>query len=211
MKRLTNLLVVLGLVPFLVAGCGEKKTTAPPAKQVKPAAETPDQEAWNSTVITTKMGHITAKVKYGHMSRYSDKQLMKFDEGVKVFIYDKKGRLSSTVISDRGLLNEKTELVEALGHVVAHSDSGATLYTDHLTYDHKKNKLYTDAFVKVTTKTDTLYGTGFESDENLKHWVIRKPRGVSSRPAAINVESHFRGKKQKQTTAAIKPSAEKTK
>jgi len=211
MKHLINILVILGLVSFLMVSCGEKKTTAPSTKQAKPTPESPDQEAWNSTVITTKMGHVTAKVKYGHMSRYSDKKLMKFDEGVKVFIYDKDGKLSSIVVSDRGLLNEKTELVEALGHVVAHSDSGATLYTDHLTYDHKKNKLYTDAFVKVTTKTDTLVGTGFESDENLNHWVIRKPRGVSSRPVTIDFESHFRGKKRKQESPAAKSSAEKPK
>ncbi len=211
MKYVIKIFVILGFMSFLVMGCSEKKTTAPPEKQPKLAQETPDQEAWNSTVVTSKMGHVTAKVKYGHMSHYSEKRLMKFDEGVKVFIYDKKGKLSSTVDSDRGLLNEKTKLVEAFGHVVAHSDSGATLYTDHLTYDHMKNKLYTDAFVKVTTKTDTLYGTGFESDENLNHWVIRKPRGVSSRPITIDFESHFRGKKRKQASTTVQSSAEKPK
>ena len=211
MRKIIYTFLLIGFAAFLGAGCSEKKTTAPAPGKAKPAQEVPDQEAWNSTVITSKMGHVTAKVKYGHMSRYSDKQLMKFDESVKVFIYDKNGKLSSTVDSDRGLLNEKTELVEALGHVVAHSDSGVTLYTDHLTYDHKKNKLYTDAFVKITTKTDTLYGTGFESDENLNHWVILKPRGISSRPVDIDFESHFRGNKPKQDSIASQSSDTKQK
>ena len=211
MRKIIYTFLLIGFAAFLVVSCSEKKTTATAPGKSKSVEETPDQEAWNSTVITSKMGYVTAKVKYGHMSRYSNKHLMKFDEGVKVFIYDKSGKLSSTVDSDRGLLNEKTELVKAIGHVVAHSDSGATLYSDHLTYDHKKNKLYTDAFVKVTTKTDTLYGTGFESDENLNHWVIRKPRGISSRPVDINFESHFRGKKPKQDSIATPSSDAKQK
>ena len=209
MKKFVYIFLTIIIPAFLIAGCGEKKTTAPPQNKSNPVQKAPDQEAWNSTVITSKMGHITAKVKYGHMSRYSDEQLMKFDEGVKVFIYDKDGKLSSTVDSDRGRLNEKTELVEAFGHVVAHSDSGATLYTNHLTYNHKKNKLYTDASVKLTTKTDTLYGIGFESDENLHHWIIRKPRGVSSRPVDVDFESHFREKHQKKSSVRVDSSKKK--
>ena len=197
MKIIVKSFFLILIAAGLFTGCGEKKATQPVPGQAKPAQEVPDQEAWNSTAIASKLGHTTVKVKYGHMSRYSALDLMKFNKGVRVFIYDKKGKLSSTIQSERGWLNEKTNLVKAYGHVVAHSDSGITLYTNHLTYNRKKDKLFTDAFVKLVTESDTLYGTGFESDQNLNHWVIRKPSGVSSRPFNINVERHFRAKQSK--------------
>ncbi len=192
-KNTTLLLLFLGA---FLAGCGGKKSAQPVASTAVKRAEVPDQEAWNSTAMATNRGRLTAKVKYAHMSRYSDRELMKFDGGIEVFLYDKKGRVTSTVKADRGILNEKTNLVQAFGHVVAHSDSeNATLYTDHLTFDRQKEKLFTDAYVTLTTARDTLHGTGFESDQGLHHWVILKPTGVSRRPVNLNVERHFEAKR----------------
>ena len=196
---------------LLLGGCGEKKKVQPVAATAVKNAEVPDQEAWNSTAMATNRGRLTAKVKYAHMSRYSDRDLMKFDGGIEVFLYDKKGRVTSTVKADRGILNEKTNLVEAFGHVVAHSDSeNATLYTDHLTFDHQKEKLFTDATVTLTTAHDTLHGTGFESDQGLHHWVILKPTGVSGRRVDLNVEKHFEAKRgPKDLKKKSKPKGEK--
>jgi LPS export ABC transporter protein LptC len=183
---------------LLAGGCSEKKPAQPVAAQVGKKAESFDQEAWNSTAIATHEGKLTAKVRYAHMVRYSDRDLMKFDGGIEVFLYDKKGRVTSTVRAEQGILNEKQNLVEAFGHVVAHSDSeNATLYTDHLTFDRRREKLFTDAPVTLTTAHDTLHGVGFESDQGLHHWVIRKPSGVSSRPVDLNVEKHFEAKRSR--------------
>jgi len=36
-------------------------------------------------------------------------------------------------------------------------------------------------FVTFITESDTLTGIGFESDSDLKNWIIEKPSGVTNR------------------------------
>ncbi|MBK6765889.1 MAG: hypothetical protein IPG71_06035 [bacterium] len=40
--------------------------------------------------------------------------------------------------------------------------------------------------VKISTPTDTIYGTGFRADKNLKNWTVEQPTGTTlrERPAA---------------------------
>ena len=59
------------------------------------------------------------------------------------------------------------------------SDSGVTLFTDTLSWDNVREKIFTDDSVKfITESQDTLYGIGFESDVELNNWKILKPTGV---------------------------------
>jgi hypothetical protein len=72
--------------------------------------------------------------------------------------------------------------MKAIGDVIAIADSGITLYSQTLTYNSKKEKLYTKESIMITTfDADTLYGVGFESDSDLKNWHILSPSGVTDR------------------------------
>ena len=67
----------------------------------------------------------------------------------------------------------------AIGNVVVLSDSGVTLFTDTLSWDNIREKVYTDdEVIFITEEQDTLYGIGFESDVELDNWKILKPTGV---------------------------------
>jgi hypothetical protein len=62
------------------------------------------------------------------------------------------------------------------------SDSGITLFTSALAWDHDAESIYTEEPVMITTEqNDTLYGVGFESDLELNNWKILKPSGVTGR------------------------------
>ena len=72
--------------------------------------------------------------------------------------------------------------MRAIQSVVVKSDSGITLFTDTLSWDHSKQRIFTDASVRVVTeKQDTVYGVGFESDMEMRYWKILKPSGVTDR------------------------------
>ena len=67
----------------------------------------------------------------------------------------------------------------AISDVVVVSDSGVTLFTDTLSWDNMREKIFTYDSVKfITESQDTLYGIGFESDVELNNWKILKPTGV---------------------------------
>ncbi len=149
----------------------------------------PDQESWNSTLVTSDMGRVTAKIWYGHMAKYNDRDVYEFDRNIRIEIYDKNGRRSSWITAERGRLYEARRFMEAIGNVVAHSDSAnITLYTNHLEWDDMRRKLTSDDFVTIATDQDTLYGIGFESEADLTRWYIKNPRGHSSRPINTDVE-----------------------
>ena len=78
-------------------------------------------------------------------------------------------------------MNEKTNDLVAEGNVVVVSDSGVTLYTELLRWDHKKERILSDVFIKLVSEQDTLTGIGFESDSDLENWTIFEPSGVTNR------------------------------
>ena len=54
---------------------------------------------------------------------------------------------------------------------------GSTLTTNKLYWVNKTQRIKSEEFVHIITKTDDIQGYGFEADQNLKNYVIRKVRG----------------------------------
>ncbi len=171
---------VVTMIAFalLFAGCQSSPQTASTPK----GFDGPEQEGWNSKVTVTSAGRVAAIVQYGHMSKYAKEHRVLFDEGVVVDFYGKRGEHSSKLTSERGILYENSNDVEALGNVIVVSDSGTTLRTEKLRWLNQREKIVSDEFVTITTaKGDSLYGKGFESDATMKEWSIRQPSGISKK------------------------------
>jgi LPS export ABC transporter protein LptC len=107
---------------------------------------------------------------------------VKFDGGIIVDFYNTEGKHTSNLVAERGLLHEETNDVEALGNVMAVSDSGITLRAQRLRWDNTRQKIVSNDFVTITRADgDTLHGVGFESDQNMKNYSIRKLSGVTKK------------------------------
>jgi len=157
--------------------------------------EFPDQEGWNSTMTSTKDGILSAVIRYGHMQRFKKRKVVEFDGGIEIDFYDEKGNHTSKLTSDEGKLNEGTNDIEAIKNVVVVSDSGINLKTEQIWWDNSVEKVVTDKFVTITTnKNDTLYGYGFESDQHLDNWSIRKVSGKAGR--GLDLGTEFRENKK---------------
>ncbi len=100
-----------------------------------------------------------------------------YPEGIHVRFIEN-GALVSEIQSKYAIYYPRKELWEAKGDVVAENIAEQEkLNTEHLFWDMRKEQIYSDKFVRITTREDTYYGTGFESDQNFNSWVIRKPKG----------------------------------
>jgi LPS export ABC transporter protein LptC len=192
---------------FLLLACRSQQQEA----VVPPSYEGPDQEGWNSRITVSSNGRVAAVVQYSHMEKYSKRREVKFDGGIIVDFYNTEGKHTSNLVAERGLLHEETNDVEALGNVVAVSDSGVTLRTQRLRWDNTRQKIVSNDFVTITRADgDTLRGVGFESDQNMKHYSIRKLSGVTKKRIDFTREGQNRGDRLDSTETQSVPEKNET-
>lgn len=174
------------IIAFLIwSACHSESEVA---SNNQPVTDVADQESWDATLTTTSHGKISSKIHYSHMEKYSKRKLVKFHDGVEIDFYDEDGNLTSNVHSDRAVLNERSKTIELIGNVVVKSKNGIDLNTEKLIWNESKDKVFSEELVTViTAESDTLYGTGFEADKDLKNWILKKPSGSTQKNLNIRV------------------------
>jgi len=169
--------ITLWLVCALLWSCSDESQP----NQAASGQTYPDQEIWQPTITLTKDGLKRAIVKAGHLTKYNNQAFVNMDKKVEVDFFDSQEKHKSHLTAREALVYENSNDFLARGNVVVVSDSGLTLYTEEVRWVHQREKIISDKFITLTTDQDTLYGVGFESDSDLRNWVIFKPSGVTNR------------------------------
>lgn len=174
-----KLLLVILVWALLVFHCSKNESQFTGQQSIE---EIPDQEGWNSTVTTSKNGKVAAIIRYSHMQRFKQRQVVELNGQVTVDFFNEQGVHTSNLVAERGRLDETNNNIEAFGNVVVVSDTGITLKTERLRWDNSIEKIVSNDFVTIiTADQDTFYGKGFESDQNLENWRIIAFSGKTSR------------------------------
>lgn len=102
-----------------------------------------------------------------------------FSKGMNLDFYDDHMNPKSHVSAKKGIVHyeKDKELMEADDSVVVVNQKGDTLNTDQLFWDETKHTIYTTKFVKITTKTQILYGDGLQSNEDFTNYKITNIKG----------------------------------
>ena len=172
-------LLTAAVLVLLMAGCEEK--VRPSVLNGVAATQLPSQESWNSTITFTDSGIVKAVIRAGHIYAYDNSRVTFLDSGVVVDFFDENGRHTSKLTSIRGSVNEGTNDLEATGNVVVASDSGTVVRTDRMYWTNQTQLIHSPDFVHITSKTEDLQGTGFESDHDLKNYRIFKVSGTAEK------------------------------
>ena len=156
---------------FLIS-CSENDTIDVISKDVH------DQLSTNVEITLTKKGNITATIDSEILKKNNQSLQLELYNNVNVNLFDENFEHKSLIKSQSAMVNEKENRMKAYGNVVVISNDGKILMTDSLSWDNNSDKIYTNANLEfITSDTDTLYGTGFESNIDLTDWNILKPRG----------------------------------
>lgn len=164
---------------LLLTGCEEK--VRPSVLSGVSGTQLPTQESWNSTITFTDSGRVKAIVQAGHISSFDNSRVTFLDSGVVVDFFDENGAHSSKLTSRRGSVNEGSNDLEATGDVVVASDSGTVVRTEKMFWTNATQLIHSPEFVHITSPSEDLQGTGFESDHNLRNYRIFKVTGTSER------------------------------
>ena len=139
----------------------------------------PDAESWDAVITLTNKGAKRGVIRSGHLEKYNGNEFILLDQNVDADFFNEDEVFTTNLKSFVAEIDEEEDFLVAIGNVVVVTDSGVTLFTDTLSWDNQKEKVFTsDSVIFITEKKDTLYGIGFESNIELNNWKILQPTGV---------------------------------
>jgi LPS export ABC transporter protein LptC len=138
-----------------------------------------DVEVADSVKFTYKEGeYIRAVVTGKTIKRYTKTQnKLEFPDGLLVKFYEQL-EMISVLKADYAENNDGEQMIKVSGNVYMENSKFERLETPSLTWNIRAKRIYTDKAIKIRTVDNTIYGVGFDSDENFSNYTIRKVTGV---------------------------------
>jgi LPS export ABC transporter protein LptC len=166
------------------AGCAKRSTPAPSAADLK----MPDQEARDFSLTETSEGTKNWTLWASYAAMYNAKNLVDA-KTIQIEFFDSKGKRYSKMVADQGLVDQRTNNLEAIGRVRIVTETGVHMETDSLHWINATQKIVSDSFVKVTRNNDVVTGYGFESDPNLDHFHLKHEVRAEVRDTGSGMDS----------------------
>ena len=159
------------IIWLFIYGCTKEKVE-PTVNVQLTAEEIPDQESWNSTIFFTDSGKTRAILNAGHIKVFSKIKETLLDSNIRVDFYNNEEIHTTTLTSKRGKVDEKTNNLYAIDSVVAVNDSGIVITSDEMMWRNRDRKIVSDKYVTIVSPNEKIEGYGFESDQNLRNYII---------------------------------------
>lgn len=136
-------------------------------------------EATGIVSYLSQGGRVRAKLTAPQLIRYYDSvPRVEFEKSLHVDFYDDSLKMESYLDAKKGYYYEQQGKVTLTDSVVVIRIAGDTLRTKELYWDQLQHKLFTRSDVEIRQKTKTIFGKGFESDEQLRNFKIDSVRGI---------------------------------
>lgn len=137
----------------------------------------------NIYLTYTDSGYTRAKLFAPMLERYAndERQETVMQKGITAYFYDKNtASVESFLKAKYAVRYDREKKMIARNDVVLVSRKGDTLNTEELIWDEVNHKIYSDKFVRITTKDEIIMGDGFESNTEFTKYKIFSIRGVIS-------------------------------
>jgi LPS export ABC transporter protein LptC len=140
----------------------------------------PISEGKNVEFIYSEKANVKIKITAPLMEEYGEEEnkYMEMTDGIKVLFYDSLKKVASTLTSNYAIHRVSKNIMEAKDDVVVVNDKGEVLNTEHLIWMEDSSKIYTEEFVKITTKDEIIMGEGMEANQDFTKWKIHKIKGT---------------------------------
>ena len=140
----------------------------PIVKRITSKEDLPTISVENLKSSHTENGIIKGKLITPLLNNYDgiEEPYMKFPKGIKIVMFDKKGKKESSIRANYAIYHSKKLLWEAAGNVIMTNVNGDILKTEKLFGNEKEKKIYTNEIVNITKSDGTIINgaKGFESN-----------------------------------------------
>lgn len=112
------------------------------------------------------------------MYEEADDPNWKFPAGLYLETYDKEMNPDAKLRSDSATYFSQRKLWRLDGNVRMRNTDGDRFLTEQLFWDQNQRKVYSDSFIHIERADRTIEGYGFESNENMTTYTVRRPTGI---------------------------------
>ena len=116
------------------------------------------QEGRNVTINYNDSGRLKAKIFAKQLIGYKKdgNDIVRMPKGITGNFYNDEGKAESYLSAEKGISYQTQKITEVSQNVVVMNNKGEKLNTEKLIWDQKKQIIYTDKFVRITTKNEIL-------------------------------------------------------
>ena len=172
-------ILVFSLVcfPFLWSACNEKKEEMVDISNA-------DSLARMTTLCVTSLISDSGVIRYKIITdewRIYDKAkepYWYFPLGLYVEQFDLMLNPDAHVRCDTAYFYERKKLWHLIGNVRMENLQQEKFDTQELFWDQDKEKIYSDKYIQIEQKERIITGIGFDSNQSMTKYVIRKPQGI---------------------------------
>lgn len=169
--------VLIALIAtILISSCENEISTI---KKYSKGEEVPSMTAEGFEMLFSDSTVIRFKLTTPKLIRHDNNKdpFTEFPNGVRIEKYDSKMNIVSSITSLYAKNFDSDDRWEAKNNVIAVNLKGDTLKTEYLVWDTRKEKIYSDQFVKIIQKDQIFTGVGFESNQDFSKYFIKNLQG----------------------------------
>lgn len=101
-----------------------------------------------------------------------------FEKGIYLEQFDSLFQVEASIESDTAYYYNKKELWVLIGNVHIQNLKGEKFDTELLYWDQRKEKVYSDRYIRIEQPDRIITGQGFDSNQQMTIYTINKPEGI---------------------------------
>ena len=177
--RLSGILTAIAMLAVLGLGSCKDEGKLGVASRIDPK-KMPSMTTVNVATLISDSGITQYKIVSPLWNVYDevDTPYWSFPKGIYLQKYDRKFNVIASVAADSAKFFRLQNLWKLDGNVELKKEPGELFLTQQLFWDQRRNRLYSDSFIHIETPERMLEGHGFESNDRLTKYSIRKPTGI---------------------------------
>lgn len=179
MYRFSGLVVAAGILSALFLPSCKDDGKLGVASRIDPS-RMPSMSTVNVATLISDSGIIQYKIVAPLWNVYDevDTPYWNFPKGIYLQKYDRKFNVIASVAADSAKFFRLQNLWRLDGNVELRKEPGELFLSQQLFWDQRRTQIYSDSFIHIETPDRMLEGYGFESDDRLTRYRIRRPTGI---------------------------------
>ena len=172
-------IAVMAVVLSLLLSCsGSKDAGRADAVQDRDSAAVMATSGITSLISENGIPKYRMVTEQWDMYEKADPPYWSFERGAYLEVLDSLGEVASLIEADTAYYYSVSKMWELRGNVHAENVEGEKFDTDLLFWDQLIEKVYSDSKISIQQEKQTIYGRGFESNQDFTRYIIRHTDGI---------------------------------